>query len=232
MALGLNFLLNFLRLLTVIFLLLKYNISLHQSLPFAYALINLSYLLVLYIVFRQFQENMVKKLNIIFDHQQSVINVFKLMCLLILIMKGALPLLMLFNYDLFIHCLLISTKTVLNMLGYTSTIYHHRLGSMTGGFRLEKPCLGIGLMLVFSTFIFLTGSQFYKNLLFTLAGLMVINLLNILRLVFLYIYIAHIHHRMTSMAIHDIYNVIIYLFVFLMWLGWIEKFSGSKQWLG
>jgi len=129
-----------------------------------------------------------------------------------------------FNYYFYIDFLLNMTQWVVGLFGYTSTISGPYLKGEFGTLYMAKWCLGFVTMLVFASMIFLTRTNNKTAWIYILSGVVFLHVINILRLSVLFIYVQH--HSSTEMIMdhHDIYNIIVYIIIFLTWVLWFEKF--------
>jgi len=129
-----------------------------------------------------------------------------------------------FNYYFYINFLLHLTQWMVGAFGYTSTISGPYLIGEFGTLYMAKWCLGFVTMLVFASMIFLTRTNNKTAWIYILSGVVFLHVINILRLSVLFIYVQH--HSSTEMIMdhHDIYNIIVYIIIFLTWVLWFEKF--------
>lgn len=228
LILFLNIILNVIRLIVILELFDNFNWSLQQTKSIVFVFSNLFYLIVLYSWFTKSQNTFYDTFKDILTSNDILRLIIKILFSFVIIVKCIAPVLLLLNFDRLIQGLLYSSKTILMFFGYYPEVFSHRIAGTEAGIQFAKQCLGITLMLVFSSFVYFTGKKIIRKMLFVFSGVILINVLNIFRFVFLYIYIAQGNHKITNIMVHDFYNVILYLLVFLMWILWIEKFSDNE----
>ena len=220
-----HILLNLLRLNASIILHVIYGWNIQFITSVAYACVNLIYLLFILWVFNQAWKTNVfifEKTGIDRDELDILL---KAVFFIILIVKSIMPLLMLFQYRWLSDILLKSVAGVLSYLGYSPHVFPGRIAGQGVGIRVTQPCLGIGVMLVYSSFIYLTGKKVLRKLICITSGIIVINVMNVARFVVIYAYLVNTHKPISGMVMHDIFNGIVYITVFLIWVIWIERFS-------
>ena len=101
----------------------------------------------------------------------------------------------------------------------------HTLYGLNGNLFLAKYCLGLQAMYIFGAFIWLTGNKISRKSIFIILGIIFINLTNILRLTLLFMHIQKHGNYELAMDLHEMFNIIIYSLIFILWIIWIEKFS-------
>ncbi|MDD4148741.1 MAG: hypothetical protein PHE33_01810 [Bacteroidales bacterium] len=89
-------------------------------------------------------------------------------------------------------------------------------------------CLAIQLWLFFAALICSYTGKWINKLWFSALGILLINLINVFRLIAV-IYAAHYYPKYIQFNHDYVFNVIIYIFTFLMWMLWIKKFSSNKN---
>lgn len=89
-------------------------------------------------------------------------------------------------------------------------------------------CLAIQLWLFFGALIFSYSGKWYNKLWFSIVGILLINLLNVARIVAV-VYVAHVNPAYVDFNHDYVFNVIIYIFTFFMWMLWVNKFSDEKR---
>jgi len=94
---------------------------------------------------------------------------------------------------------------------------------------LGTNCLGVGLMVVFSSLIFAIRSPLANKLIFVTVGLVILLLMNALRIVviLLYIYLNQIPQQLID-DYHNLSNNVFYIVVFGIILFYINKFQFVK----
>jgi len=130
-----------------------------------------------------------------------------------------------FSFAGWVNFLFISTQRILALFGYDAVVDSTYLIGSNGTIYMAKFCLGIKTMYLFAALVFLTGRKNITRWLYIFAGLVFINFFNILRFVFLFIHIQRNGDYTLGMDLHDLYNLVIYSIVFLLWVFWFEKYS-------
>ncbi len=131
------------------------------------------------------------------------------------------------NFNDFVRIILLnSTKYYFDIVGiYSEIIDKYRLwvhGYAVLG--IGNYCLGIQLWIFFAALIFSYQGKIVNKIWFSVAGIIIINLLNIFRLIAV-VYAAHFYPKYIQFNHDYVFNVIIYIFTFLMWTIWIKWFS-------
>jgi len=96
--------------------------------------------------------------------------------------------------------------------------------------RIIEGCNAISIIILFIAFIVAFSGKLKVTLLFIFGGSVLIYILNIFRIIFLTILVYHFPHQ--EHLLHGVlFPLIIYGIVFLLWIIWVNKFSGyvSKQ---
>ena len=127
------------------------------------------------------------------------------------------------------------TVKVLMAFGYNAkAIQHDKEVSLKLFFegnyivRIIEGCNAISLIILFVAFIFSFSGTVKATLLFSIIGSALIYIINILRIVFLVLML----HKFPSQIVilHDlVFPAIIYGFIFLLWVLWVNKFSNLKR---
>jgi exosortase/archaeosortase family protein len=120
------------------------------------------------------------------------------------------------------------SSLVLNIVGYETVNYDTTLLIKgASGVRIAFACLGIklwiALIALIMSFPIQVASAFKKQLMGAAFGVLVIFLLNIVRIVSI-ILTNHYDNRMID-TIHDAFNNVVYVFIFVYFLLWINYFS-------
>ncbi len=134
-----------------------------------------------------------------------------------------------FDYQLWINFLFTSAQKILVLFGEDAFVEPFQLVGANGSIFMSKGCLGFQTMLLFAILVFLTGDNNKLRWIYIISGVLILNLVNIMRFVFLFIYIQNHGANMLAMDVHDMYNVITYIVVFILWVIWFEKFGNRKQ---
>jgi exosortase family protein XrtF len=134
------------------------------------------------------------------------------------------------NFDMVvINSTLSVTESILEMLGHSTFIEGRTIRiAGTSGLWVGDNCNAISLFALFSGFIIAFPGQLKSKLWYVPAGIFLIFFLNCI--------------RMTVLAILDIYSrewtkfnhtytftIIIYGFIFLMWMFWVNRYSFIKK---
>lgn len=130
-----------------------------------------------------------------------------------------------FDYKGWINFLFLTSQEILAYLDYQSIVYKTFLLGENGGIYMEKGCLGFGTMMLFAAVVYLTSERGYARWVYMVAGLVFLNIINITRFVFLFIHIQENSGYAMSMDVHDMYNLILYGVVFVLWVIWFEFFA-------
>lgn len=133
-----------------------------------------------------------------------------------------------FEYRLWIDILFHASQKILALLGYEATVEPFHLTGQRGSIFMGKACLGFQTMLLFVLMIALTGKNSKSKMFYTVAGLLLLNIVNILRFVFLFIHIENHGGYLLAVEVHDRYNYLVYALVFILWVIWYEFFSSGK----
>ncbi|NJK97592.1 MAG: archaeosortase/exosortase family protein [Bacteroidales bacterium] len=149
-----------------------------------------------------------------------------LVCIFLLIILINDVFLAIFSFQHYTAFLFNSTEWLLHLFGYEAYVDQNNLIGPGGFIHMAKFCLGINTMTVFASFVLLTGKDWRKIIPFVVIGLILINLVNILRFFFIFIHIQNNSGYQLGIEIHDLLDLIIYSFIFVLWVIWIERFSG------
>jgi exosortase/archaeosortase family protein len=133
-----------------------------------------------------------------------------------------------FNFHSYVHFLLSVTKFAVSLLGYRSTIDGPYLIGDGGTLFMAKWCLGFLTMFVFASLIYITGKENKAKWVYIISGLVFLHIVNIIRLATLYIFVQNNDSQLASDH-HDIYNLIFYAIIFILWIIWFEKFALKKK---
>ena len=121
------------------------------------------------------------------------------------------------------------------MLGEDASIVPHKreasyrfLINGKGASRVVEGCNAVSVMILFTAFIIAFSSTFKRTVLFIIAGIVVIYLLNIVRVALLSL--GYYYYPQYREVLHDIiFPLFIYGVVFLLWIIWVQKFSGNAK---
>jgi exosortase/archaeosortase family protein len=137
-----------------------------------------------------------------------------------------------FDFRLWINSLFISSQKILEFLGFKASVEPFYLIGENGSIYMAKGCLGIKTILLFASVVFLTGNDNKKRWVFIFIGILFLNFVNVVRFVLLFIHIQNNSDYVLSMDLHDMYNYIIYAFIFVLWVIWFERFSDIESFTG
>ena len=131
-----------------------------------------------------------------------------------------------FNYYIYIHFLLEITKSVVFLFGYQAEINGAYLIGINGGtLFLDKVCLGFITMFIFAALVYFTRRDNKITWKYILFGIMILHLFNIARLSLLFIFVQYHNDNEMIMEHHDMYNIVIYIIIFVLWVIWFEKYN-------
>ncbi len=147
----------------------------------------------------------------------------------------------------FYKVLMYSSKGLLTLLGfnptiiYSNQIYYYPVFALQigqGGLVfLGISCLGILLMAPFAALIIAYPGRARTKLWFIAVGCLVIQILNIIRISLLTVLLSYYGipvdkgvniFGITTASHHDVFNFIIFIFIFLMFILWVRKFSKTS----
>ncbi len=120
--------------------------------------------------------------------------------------------------------LLYATKLFFDIFGYKTFIILDYYVSVIGLARLGigNYCLGFQLMIFFAALISSYPGKWQYKILYSVLGIIAINILNIFRFIGL-IYAMHAYPQYMKFNHDFVFNVIVYVFTFLMWVIIIKK---------
>lgn len=135
------------------------------------------------------------------------------------------------NLDLYVinNTLEVSTL-VLTKLGYIVSREGDKGIQIQGtpGLFMGDSCDGISLFALYSIFIIAFPGRFVPKVIFILIGILFIHILNILRVIALNVLETY-SYEWTEFNHTYTFTILMYIFIFSMWLFWINKFSGFKR---
>ncbi len=132
-----------------------------------------------------------------------------------------------FDFKIMIDIILKSSSAILGIFGYISSIESNVLSGSYGSISIYRTCLGIMMMFLFASLVYLTGNDHKRSWKYILFGLAVLFISNILRIVMLFIYIQHYGTEL-AIDVHDLFNYITYIIVFILWVVWFERYMELK----
>ena len=135
-----------------------------------------------------------------------------------------------FDYRPYVIFLLRITNEVTSWFGFTGYIEGDQLIGESGALALSKHCLGFMTMFVFISFTFLTRTKDRMvNWLFILSGVVFLFIVNIIRLAAVFIVAQGDNGFQRASVHHEIYNIAIYVSIFILWVIWLELFIWKKR---
>jgi len=91
--------------------------------------------------------------------------------------------------------------------------------------RIIEGCNAVSIMILFAAFIFAFSSGWKKTFLYIIIGIALIHILNVIRIVLLTMAIDRFPEQ--EHLLHGVvFPLFIYGVVFLLWVLWVQKFSG------
>lgn len=135
----------------------------------------------------------------------------------------------------FIGQIIVSTEAVLNFLGYkTFTVLQDRDMQVIGidgsnGVWVGSNCNAISLFILFSIFIIAYPGNQKAKLWFIPAGIIAIHILNILRVIALVLIANYFPPEFLNFNHTYTFTFLVYLFIFGLWLIWVNKFANAKN---
>jgi exosortase family protein XrtF len=140
-----------------------------------------------------------------------------------------------FEIDTFSNAVSGQTKTVLEWFGFLVELKPNPSESsilvLVGSvckIRIIEGCNAISIMILFVAFVVSFSGKFTKTIIFCIIGIILIHVLNIFRIAFLTIGLMYYPQKLT--LLHDIvFPLIIYGFVFLLWVIWVNKYSDYAE---
>jgi len=134
-----------------------------------------------------------------------------------------------FQFTPWINFLFHSSAGILKLLNFQVYVESHNLIGENGSIYMARPCLGLNTLMLFAGIVYITGKNSRTKWLFMLFGIIFLNIVNIVRFVLLFIHIQKHGGYVMSMDLHDMYNLVIYVIVFLLWIFWFEKYSDIRE---
>ena len=121
-------------------------------------------------------------------------------------------------------------EKILTTLGYTIFKGEERVIGIDGtpGLWIGDKCNGIDLFALFTIFVIAYPGTLLKKCFFIPIGILSIQLINILRVVGLSIVQLHAP-KWTEFNHTYVFNVLVYGYIFLLWMIWVNKFSETKM---
>jgi exosortase/archaeosortase family protein len=131
-------------------------------------------------------------------------------------------------YHLFLQIILTGSKWGLSLLGYDYVSGYNSLAIIGSyGVIIGNQCVGFGLSYGFASLIGAYPGPLQKKIWFIPLGIIFIGLINVARVLALTTSVYK-SGGFVQMEEHDLFNNIIYIFIFLLWLAWV-KLLNKKQ---
>jgi exosortase/archaeosortase family protein len=94
---------------------------------------------------------------------------------------------------------------------------------------MRFPCIGINLLMVFMLFIFVSEGSKRQKLYYSVFGLILLILVNAIRVALLYAFIYDGIPSASKIDWHDLFNVMVYLSIFALWMNWVTVQNKLKD---
>jgi exosortase family protein XrtF len=132
--------------------------------------------------------------------------------------------------DSFLINLLIGMGSIiLKLMGYAVFAGSDSIGiTGTSGVVISPSCDGLSLFVLFAGFIIAFPGNARAKSLFIPAGILLIHLLNTLRIVALVLLVRY-SPQLLAFNHSYTFTLLMYLCIFMMWLVWINRCSGTKN---
>lgn len=137
-----------------------------------------------------------------------------------------------FNFILIItRSLVVSSEGILNIFGYDTVSGIKTLRIVpSAGVLIEYACLGVELWIAFialiATYPVSMPNKWKWRAFYILAGIFLIHLLNVVRVSA--ITLASFYSFGDIQLIHDVFNIAVYILIFLGFLYWIKQTSNAE----
>lgn len=120
------------------------------------------------------------------------------------------------------------SKFFLESMGHTVFTGTERVIGIDGtsGLWIGDNCNGMSLFGLFSGFIIAYPGEWWKKLIYIPVGIVLIELMNIIRIISLAILDTH-SRAWTEFNHTYTFTIIVYGFIFLLWMFWVNKFSSK-----
>ena len=119
-----------------------------------------------------------------------------------------------------------TSKWILEHLGYVVFTGEEGVVGIdgSGGIWIGDGCNGIALFALFTGFIVAYRGNWKLKIVYIILGIACIQLLNVIR--FVALAILDVHSRAWTEFNHTYtFTIIIYAFIFMLWILWVNKFS-------
>jgi len=135
-----------------------------------------------------------------------------------------------FDFKPYANFLLVATNLIASIFDYNGIIEDVYLTGENGAIFIDKGCMAFVSLFVFAAIVYLTRLKNDKSTwLYIVFGLFALQIINILRLTALFIVVQGENGFVRATKHHEIYNIIIYVIIFVLWVVWFEFFVGRKN---
>lgn len=136
-----------------------------------------------------------------------------------------------FAFKPYVLFLLEVSKYFAGLFGHEGYIIGDQLVGATGALALSKHCLGFMTMYIFASLIYLTrpDNKRLVTIKFITIGTVVIFIANLLRLILVFVVAQGENGYSKANLHHEIYNIAIYILIFLLWVLWFELILRKRK---
>ena len=122
------------------------------------------------------------------------------------------------------------SKWILELFDYTVFTGVERVIGIdgTGGLWIGDNCNGIALFALFAGFIMAYKGRAVHKIVYIILGIISLELVNVFRVVGLAILDTH-SRAWTEFNHTYTFNIIIYSYIFMLWMIWVNKFSDKEK---
>ena len=168
-----------------------------------------------------------QRFNIHFTLSDRKANEFFLILLIFLVLRSiVIPF---FSFPLYVNALLEITQKTSLLFGYAGYIEGDQLIGENAALALAKHCLGFLTMYIFACLIYITRRRIIITGIYIISGIVLLLISNIIRLVAVFIIAQGENGFERATRHHELYNVLVYIFVFVLWILWFEIFQKKKM---
>lgn len=94
--------------------------------------------------------------------------------------------------------------------------------------RIVEGCNALSVIILFISFVLAFTGKWWHTILFLIIGALLIHILNVMRIALLIVLLYR--YPAQGFIFHDIvFPLIIYGFVFVLWIVWVNKFSNHAK---
>jgi exosortase/archaeosortase family protein len=158
--------------------------------------------------------------------EKKIIEIFVIIYIYVIVIEFSANY---FDFNLLIDLIFKSSQKILSLLGYKAVVEPSLLIGENGSIFMAPACLGFRTMFLFASIVYLTGNDNKTRWIYIIFGLLFLFVANIMRFVFLFIHIQKHGDYVLAMNLHDMYNYITYLIVFVLWIIWFERFTDIRS---